>query len=381
MKLSNKKKENNSPNYSFCKTIKENQNINTFEVFNMKVKDDNSSFIYGYLALQNTESKSIDIYKIYPKNNFKLIQSIKVNGKNIDFIKFFYDPYLKVYYLSALINKINDENDILIWKIVKESQCILIYSYTDDMLKGAIIMSVKTAFFRFFSILFTNSQFFLIIYYKMNLCKRAGYLDIINMYNNKRLDSPEEVSYFTYKKIINVFQVNRDTGNYLGVLYIDSFTLFKIIPDEINQNSEEIFDSTDIVKINFVDKLNKGEVIDGVLIQDNNNREYLFSSHIYQGKYYILKSDIKYNQITYKTEINTNELNSMLVWNTSYLIFFEKEGKNILLLNKRIGKIEKKLINEDKVLINGKKIKINENEELLFNTDETGILNLWNNQK
>ena len=46
----------------------------------------------------------------------------------------------------------------------------------------------------------------------MNLCKRAGYLDIINMYNNnKRLDSPEEVGYFTYKKIINVFQVNRDT--------------------------------------------------------------------------------------------------------------------------------------------------------------------------
>ena len=159
----------------------------------MEVKDDNSSFIYGYLALQNTESKSIDIYKIYPKNNFKLIQSIKVNCKNIDFIKFFYDPYLKVYYLSALINKINDENDILIWKIVNESQCILIYSYTDDMLKGAIIMSVKTAFFKFFSILFTKSQFFLIIYYKMNLCKRAGYLDIINMYNNKRLDSPEEV--------------------------------------------------------------------------------------------------------------------------------------------------------------------------------------------
>ena len=35
MKLSNKKNENNSPNLSFCKTIKENQNVNTFEVFNM----------------------------------------------------------------------------------------------------------------------------------------------------------------------------------------------------------------------------------------------------------------------------------------------------------------------------------------------------------
>ena len=346
----------------------------------MEVKDDNSSFIYGYLALQNTESKSIDIYKIYPKNNFKLIQSIKVNCKNIDSIKFFYDPYLKVYYLSALINKINDENDILIWKIVNESQYILIYSYTDDMLKGAIIMSVKTAFFRFFSILFTKSQFFLIIYYKMNLCKRAGYLDIINMYNNKRLDSHEEVDYFSYKKIINVFQVNRDTGNYLGVLYNDSFTVFKILPDNYNPNSEKIFDSTDIVKINFVDKLNIGRVIDGVLIQDNNNSEYLFTCHKYQDKYYILKTDIKYNQIVYKAEIIINELSSMLDWNANYLIFFEKEGKYILLFNKRIGKIEKKLINGDKSLINEKKIKINENEELLFGTDANSFLNLWNNK-
>ena len=309
-----------------------------------------------------------------------MIQSIKVNCKNIDFIKFFYDPYLKVYYLAALINKINDENDILIWKIVNESQCILIYSYTDDMLKGAIIMSVKTAFFKFFSIFFTNSQFFLIIYYKMNLCKRAGYLDIINMYNNKRLDSPEEVDYFSYKKIINVFQVNRDTGNHLGVLYVDSFTLFKILPDNYNPNSEKIFDSTDIVKINFVDKLNIGGVIDGMLIQDNNNSEYLFTCHKHQDKYYILKTDIKYNQIVYKAEIIINELSSMLDWNANYLIFFEKEGKYILLFNKRIGKIEKKLINGDKSLINGKKINIHENEELLFGIDENGILNVWNNQ-
>ena len=75
----NKEKEKSSINLSFCKTIKENQNFNTFEVFKMKVKDDNSS--YGYLALANNESESIDIYKIYPKNDFKLIQSIKVIAK------------------------------------------------------------------------------------------------------------------------------------------------------------------------------------------------------------------------------------------------------------------------------------------------------------
>ena len=126
----------------------------------MEVKDDNSSFIYGYLALQNTESKSIDIYKIYPKNNFKLIQSIKVNCKNIDFIKFFYDPYLKVYYLAALINKINDENNILIWKILNESQYILIYSYSDDMLKGAIIMSEKQLFLNFLVFYLQKVNFF-----------------------------------------------------------------------------------------------------------------------------------------------------------------------------------------------------------------------------
>ena len=118
-----------------------------------------------------------------------------------------------------------------------------------------------------------------------------------------------------------------------------------------------------------------------MFIQDNKNSEYLFSCHKYQYKYYILKTNIKYNQITYKAEINTNELNSMLDWNDNYLIFFEKEGKNILLLNKRIGKIEKKLNNEDKSLINGKKLNNSENEELLFCMDVNGFLNLWNNQK
>ena len=380
MKLSNKKNENNSPNLSFCKTIKENQNVNTFEVFNMKVKDDNSSFIYGYLALQNTESKSIDIYKIYPKNDFKLIQSIKVNCKSIDFIKFFYDPYLKVNYLTSLINVINDENDILIWKIEDKTKYILIYACSDEILKGRIIMSSKTTFFRFYNILFAKNQFFLIIYFKMIFGKRAGALDIINLYNNKRLFTPKEVGYFTYKKIIKVFHVIRDTGNYLGVLDIDSFTLLKILPDNFNPNSKDIFDSTDIVKRNFVGKLNIGEVIDGVLIQENNDNEYLFTYLKYQDKYYIIKTNIKYNQIAYKAEINTNELNSMLAWNANYLIFFEKEGKNILLFNKRIGKIEKRLINEDTSLINGKKLNIHENKELLFCIDVNGFLNLWNNQ-
>ena len=379
MELFNKKKENSSPNFLFSKTIKENQNFNTFEVFKMKVKDDNSS--YGYLALANNESESIDIYKIYPKNDFKLNQSIKVNCKSIDFIKFFYDPYLKVNYLTALINVINDENNILIWKIEDENKYILIYNYTDEMLKGGFIMSVKTTFFRFYSILFTKSQLFLIIYYKMNFGKRAGALDIINLYNNKRLFTPKEVGYFNYKKIIKVFHVNRDDRNYIGVLDIDSFTLFKILPDNFNPNSKDIFDSTDIVKINFVGKLSIGKVIDGVLIQDNNNNnEYLFTCLKYQDKYYIIKTDIKYNQIVYKSEINTNELNSMLAWNINYLILFEKEGKNILLFNKRIGKIEKKLINEDKSLINGKKLNINANEELLFGIDVNGFLNLWKNQ-
>ena len=60
----------------------------------MEAKDDNSKFIYGYLAFANNKSKSIDIYKIYPKNDFKIIQSIKVDCNTIDFIKYFYDPFL-----------------------------------------------------------------------------------------------------------------------------------------------------------------------------------------------------------------------------------------------------------------------------------------------
>ena len=128
MELSNKKNENNSPNISFCKTIKENQSFNTFDVFKMEAKDDNSKFIYGYLAFANNKSKGIDIYKIYPKNDFKIIQSIKVDCNTIDFIKYFYDPFLKVNYITALINKINEDSEILIWKIVDERKYILTYN-------------------------------------------------------------------------------------------------------------------------------------------------------------------------------------------------------------------------------------------------------------
>ena len=384
MEISNKKNENSSPNLLFSKTIKENQNFNTFEVFKMENKNGSSSFINGYLAIANNESKSIDIYKIYPKNNSKLIQTIKVNCKNIDFIKYFYDPYLKVNYLTTLITLINDERNILIWKIIDENKFLLISNYTDNMLNGGIIMSVKTAFFRFYNIIITKTKFILIIYYETNifLNRISGYLDIIyihNKDNKERLNFPEEVDNFRKKKVINVFQINRDTENYLGVLDIDSFTLLKILSNNFNQNSREIFDSNYIVKINFVGKLNIGEVTDGVLIQENNN-EYLFTCHKYQNKYYILKTNIKYNQICYKLEININKFNSMIPWNANYLIFFEREGKNILLFNKRIGKIEKKLINKDKSLVNGKKININDNEELLFGTDGNGILNLWSNQ-
>ena len=380
MELSNKKQGNSIPNLSFCKTIKENQNFNTFDVFKLEGKDENSNFIYGYLALTNNESKSIDIYKIFSKNDFKLIQSIKVNCKNIDFIKFFYDPYLKVHYITALINQINDDSEIIIWKIVDENKYILIYNYTNDMLKQPYMMSVRIIFLRFYSILFTKNQLFLIIYYKMNFGRRAGALDIINLYNKKRLSTPEEVGYFTYKKVIKVFHVNRNIGNYLGVLDIDSFRLLKLLPDNFNPDSKEMFDSADFVKIDFAEKLNKGKVIDGVLIEENNNSEYLFTCHKFQDKYYIIKTDIKNNQIVFKSEIHTKELNSMLSWNNNYLVFFTKEGKIILLFNKKTGKIEKKLINGEKSLINGKKLIIHENEELLFGTDENGFLNLWNNQ-
>jgi len=266
MELSNKKQRNSIPNLSFCKTIKENQNFNTFDVFKLEGKDENSNFIYGYLALANNESKSIDIYKIFSKNDFKLIQSIKVNCKNIDFIKFFYDPYLKVHYITALINQINDDSEIIIWKIVDENKYILIYNYTNDMLKQPYMMSVRIIFLRFYSILFTKNQLFLIIYYKMNFGRRAGALDIINLYNKKKLFTPQEVGYFTYKKVIKVFHVNRNTGNYLGVLDIDSFRLLKLLPDNFNSDSIEMFDLADIVKIDFAEKLNKGKLIDGVLI-------------------------------------------------------------------------------------------------------------------
>jgi len=141
-----------------------------------------------------------------------------------------------------------------------------------------------------------------------------------------------------------------------------------------------MFDSADIVKIGFAEKLNKGKVIDGVLIEENNNSEYLFTCHKFKDKYYIIKTDIKNNQISFKSEIHTKEFNSMLSWNDNYLVFFAKEGKIILLFNKKTGKIEKKLINGEKSLINGKKLIIHENEELLFGTDENGFLNLWNNQ-
>ena len=73
----------------------------------------------------------------------------------------------------------------------------------------------------------------------MNFGRRAGALDIINLYNKKRLSTPEEVGYFTYKKVIKVFHVNKNTGNYLGVLDIDSLGLLKLLPDNFNPDSKK----------------------------------------------------------------------------------------------------------------------------------------------
>ena len=106
------------------------QYLETFDVYNLNIKENNEkneNYLCGYLAAPNRETKNIEIYKICSKDNIKLIYTLEVGFDSIQNIKYFYDKYRDINYLTALINK----NEIIkIWKIKDETNYELILNYT-----------------------------------------------------------------------------------------------------------------------------------------------------------------------------------------------------------------------------------------------------------
>ena len=102
------------------------QYFETFDVYNLNIKENNEkneNYLCGYLAVPNRETKNIEIYKICSKDNIKLIYTLEVGFDSIQNIKYFYDKYRDINYLTALINK----NEIIkIWKIKDETNYELI---------------------------------------------------------------------------------------------------------------------------------------------------------------------------------------------------------------------------------------------------------------
>ena len=87
-------------NIKFYKTIDGLCKSNIFEMYKMKIKNKKEA----YLSIANNKSKCIQIYKINSKDDFKLIHTIKIDGKDINEIKYFYNKYTDTHYLTALVD-------------------------------------------------------------------------------------------------------------------------------------------------------------------------------------------------------------------------------------------------------------------------------------
>ena len=110
--------------------------IETFDVYNINIKGNNEEiegFCGGYLATPNREAKNIEIYEIYSKDDIKIIHILRVGFKSIQCIKYFYNKFRDIYYLTAFIN---DNEIIKIWKIKNESIYKLILNYTKSANQG-----------------------------------------------------------------------------------------------------------------------------------------------------------------------------------------------------------------------------------------------------
>ena len=344
-----------------------------FEVFKMESYYQENNFYGGYLATGNNETKNIDIYKINSKDNIELIHTIQVQYATINTIKYFYDPFNDINYLTALIN---NKTRILIWKILNENKYKLILNLFENVLQGGIGITLSPRRYDYYYLLFDKGKSILVFNYKIQSgCMSSNvYLEKYDFINNKSL---EKISNFNWEPIYQSFPVYLNKKNYMAILNLSSFDLIEIFKTDIKN---------EITKLDLIPKNIYAKNINAIITEENNEDEFLYLIyHTYYnndvGKNILIKINLKNKENLFKTELDIDNLITISFWNKNYLLLFEIKSTIMHLFNTKTCRIEKKFINnKGNGLFTGKKLVINNNEQLLFVLDVNGNLNLWINE-
>ena len=346
-----------------------------FEVFKLESYYQENNFYGGYLATGNNETKNIDIYKINSKDNIELIHTIQVQYATINTIKYFYDPFNDINYLTALIN---NKTRILIWKIISENKYKLILNLLENVLQGGIGITLRPRRYDYYYLLFDKGKSILVFNYKIQSgCMSSNvYLEKYDFINNKSL---EKISNFNWKPqpLYKSFPVYLNKKNYMAILNLSSFDLIEIFKTDIKN---------EITKLDLIPKNICAKNINAIITEENNEDEFLYLIyHTYYnndvGKNILIKINLKNKENLFKTELDIDNLITISFWNKNYLLLFEIKSTIMHLFNTKTCRIEKKFINnKGNGLFTGKKLVINNNEQLLFVLDVNGNLNLWINE-
>ena len=375
------KNDTKKPNLKYYKQITNkcqsgSYEINTsgpFEVFKLESYYQENNFYGGYLATGNNETKNIDIYKINSKDNIELIHTIQVQYATINTIKYFYDPFNDINYLTALIN---NKTRILIWKILNENKYKLILNLFENVFQGGIGITLRPRRYDYYYLLFDKGKSILVFNYKIQSgCMSSNvYLEKYDFINNKSL---EKISNFNWEPIYQSFPVYLNKKNYMAILNLSSFDLIEIFKTDIKN---------EITKLDLIPKNICAKNINAIITEENNEDEFLYLIyHTYYnndvGKNILIKINLKNKENLFKTELDIDNLITISFWNKNYLLLFEIKSTIMHLFNTKTCRIEKKFINnKGNGLFTGKKLVINNNEQLLFVLDVNGNLNLWINE-
>lgn len=352
-----------------------------FDLFKMESKEKKENSLESYLVTSNIETKNIDIYKIYSAFDIQKIYSIKVQYKDIHSIKYFYDSFNNVHYLTALIN---EKTNILIWKIENENKYELIANYKDEILQGGYSRSIGPIKFNSYMLFFSKEQSLLILVYKISsgcTC-RVTFIEKYDFINNKKLGKFYESSIY-YSKRMNGYIINIGERIYFGLLNDGWFNLYDIFSPDLDNSLRSLEDDCKSIKF----KLSEfgDDIKNAIIIKENNDDKYLYYNEYYKNNNnniennFIGKIDLQTKEYLFKAKINIGFLFSMTIWNKNYLLLFEYNSFNIHIFNLKTFQIQGKLLSLSNNLYNGKKLIIEDNEELLFVTSGNGFIYLFMN--
>ena len=388
MEKINLKSKNHFPNLKYSKIIVKNCEVynkydyfgtEPFDIFKIENKEKKENFSGYYLSTSNSETKDIDIYKIYTKDNIEKIYSLEVKYNDIYSLKYFYDSYHGIHYLTALIN---EKTNILIWKMKNEKKYELITNYKNAIQQGGYSMSIRPIRFIFYMLLFEKEQPSLIFVYNVQkgCTKKVTCFEKYDFINNKNIDKFSKTNYY-FRSKFDGYIINLDKKNYFGVLRGGNFILYEIFASDLINSLKE---NSKIIKFELSKYYDAIKNI--VIIKENNEDKYLYYNEYHKEnddeneKNFIGKIDLKNGEKLFKAQIKIGELFSMTIWNKNYLLLFEKLSENIYIFNLKTFRIEGKLINPDDNIYNGKKLIINNNEELLYVSGLNGVIHLWINE-